>query len=200
MKIKAKLLSICATLMFFSTFAQNTEYSLGIFFKGDKIGTVKATEIVAGTKSTKDLRTTSDAKVMCVQIHVEMDVNTIQDNGVLVQGTAFKHANRGSEDVHSKTQQTAPKTYSVQRNNENSTLTNKVIKTCVIDLYFKEPVGITTVYSNMFAQDVPLAHIGVGKYKLTTPNNKSTTFTYQNGKLMTVESETALGTVTTKRQ
>lgn len=199
MKIKSTLLSVCLTLLFSSSFAQKTETTYTIHFKGNNIGTVKATEIKSGTKSTKDLRTTSDAKVMCVQVHLEMDVNKTQENGVMTQGTAYKHANRGSEDVHSKTVQTAPKTYQIQRNGVTSTVTNKEIKLCVIDLYFMEPVGVTSVFSNMFGQDIPVAHIGVGKYKITTPNDKTTTFTYQNGVLMTIESETPLGSVTTKR-
>ncbi len=199
MKNKSTLFLLAAFLITAGLFAQKTETVFNIFLKEKNIGTVRAMEIKSGTKSTKDLHTLSDTKFLCIQVHLEMDMNTISDNGVLVQGTAYKHANRGTEDVHAVTKKTGPSSYTVQRNGETSVLNNKVIRMCVADLYFTEPKGITTVFSNMYAQDVPIKAVGPGKYELTTPNDKTTTYTYQNGKLMTIVADTPAGEAVTKR-
>lgn len=193
------LLILCTTISVQSR-AQKTTGVYDIFFKNDKIGTVTAMEIRSGTTSTKDLRTVSDAKVFAIEIQLEMDVNTIMENGIMTRGTAYKHANRGNENVHAITTKTGPKAYSIQRNGVTSALTDKQITNCVIDLYFSEPKGLTSVFSNMYAQDIPIKMTGAGKYEVTTPNKKTTVYTYQNGKLVTIESETPLGMVTTRKQ
>lgn len=200
MNPKKSLTFLAAILMSMAAFAQKSETVFAIYLKKDKIGTVTAQEIKSGTNSIKDLRTLSSAKFFCVEVNLEMDLHTISENGVMQQGTAYKHANRGTEDVHALTKKTGSSSYTVQRNGQTTTLNNKVIRLCVVDLYFMEPKGVTSVFSNMYAQDVPIKPIGPGKYQLTTPNDKTTTYTYQNGKLMTIEAETIAGAVTTKRQ
>lgn len=179
-------------------FAQKTEATFDIFFKGSKIGVLKAFEEKQGAQLIKDIKTQSDTKVLAFSVHVESEIYAVHENGKLVKGTAYRHANRGSEDVHAHTEKTATGQYQRERNGKK-TVIGEAISMCVADLYFREPKGLNRVYSNMHAEFVELKPLGGGKYQLTTPDKKSSYFTYQNGKLMMMEVDTPVGKATTKR-
>lgn len=197
--MKIQLLSIAFVFSCFFGFAQKKEIVFNVVFKDKNIGTIHAVKEVAGTKVTSDLKTNTDAKVFMMSIHVESEVNAIKENGVLVQGTAFRHANRGSEDVHAKVTKIAEKTYQAVKNGKTTKIENKLIDVCVVDLYHKEPKGLSAVFSNMYADFLKIKALGAGKYQVTTPDNKDTFYNYQNGQLVLVESNTPLGKVVCKR-
>lgn len=180
------------------SWAQKEEITFEVKFKEDKIGNLIAVKEKTGTKSTKDLRTLTDTKVLMMSIHVESEVNVIHQDGVLIKGIAYRHANRGAEDVHSTVIRKGDKNYQIDRNGETEKMT-KNITFCVVDLFFQEPKGVSTVFSNMYAKALTLKEISSGKYMLTTPDNKNSYYTYQNGKLKLVETDTPLGKVVSKR-
>jgi hypothetical protein len=197
--MKIQLLSLAFVFSCFFGFAQKKEIVFNVVFKDKNIGTIHAVKEVAGTKVISDLKTNTDAKVLMMSIHVESEVNAIKEKGVLVQGTAYRHANRGSEDVHAKTTKIADKTYQAVKNGKTSKIENKVIDVCVVDLYHQEPKGLSAVFSNMYADFLKVKALGAGKYQVTTPDNKDTFYNYQNGQLVLVESNTPLGKVVCKR-
>jgi hypothetical protein len=51
----------------------------------------------------------------------------------------------------------------------------------------------------MYAEFLTLKATGAGKYQVTTPDKKDTFYSYQNGQLVLVESNTPLGKVVCKR-
>jgi hypothetical protein len=182
-----------------SLLAQKTEIAFEVSFKGKKIGVVKAIEEKTGTKSIKNLKTEMDTKILVVSVHVESEVKVVKENGILVEGTAYRHANRGAEDVHAHVKKIASKTYQRERNGQISKIEKEDITMCMVDLYFKEPKGVTSVFSNMYAEKLELKAMGAGKYQLITPDKKNSYYTYQNGKLITVEADTPVGKVLSKR-
>ena len=197
MKIKLLLLSVLVSTI--SVFAQKKEIVFNVVFKDKNIGTIRAVKEVAGTKVSTDLKTNTDAKVFMMSIHVESEVSAVKENGVLVQGTAYRHANRGSDDVHAKVTKVADKTYQAVKNGKTTKIENKVIDLCVVDLYDQEPKGLNAIFSNMYADFLTVKAMGAGKYQVTTPDNKDTFYSYQNGQLVLVESNTPLGKVVCKR-
>jgi hypothetical protein len=182
-----------------SLFAQKTEIAFEVSFKGKKIGVVKAIEEKTGAKSIKDLKTETDTKILMMSLHVESEVKVVKENGVLLEGTAYRHANRGSEDVHAHVKKIASKTYQRERNGQTSKIEKEDITMCMVDLYFKEPKGVTSVFSNMYAEKLELKPMGGGKYQLITPDKKNSYYSYQNGKLVTVEADTPVGKVLSTR-
>lgn len=180
--------------------AQQTSISFDVFMKGKDIGDVVATEQKSNTKSVKDIKTNCDNKVLMVTVHVESELTTTHENGSLIKGTAYRHANRGSSDVHAQTIRTGANQYAIERNGNKSNITNQDIRFCVADLYFREPKGLNSVFSNMYGTYVTVAALGSGRYKVTNPDKKSSIYTYQNGSLLQVEVDTPIGTVTTKRK
>jgi hypothetical protein len=196
-------ISLIATLLCISSIAasaQQTTISFDVFMKGKDIGEVVATEQKTNNKSVKDIKTNCDNKVLMVSVHVESELTTTHENGSLIKGTAYRHANRGSSDVQAQTIRTGAKQYSVERNGKKTSIANQDIRFCVADLYFREPKGLSSVFSNMWGANVTVTPLGNGKYKVTNPDSKSSTYTYQNGNLVQMEVDTPIGTVTTKRK
>lgn len=179
--------------------AQKTAISFEVVFKKNKIGTVQAVQEKTGNKITHDLSTKTDAKVFMIAVHVESEVTLMKENGTLVKGTAYRHANRGSEDVHATVKKIAEKTYQAEKNGKINRFENTTIDFCVVDLFFKEPVGLKQVFSNMYADFMTLKDLGAGRYLVVTPDKKNTYYNYQNGQLITVESDTPLGKVISRR-
>lgn len=180
--------------------AQTLEYAFEVTFKDKKIGTLHAKEEKSATRTIKDLRTETDTKIIMMSIHVESEVSVTHSNDGLIKGTAYRHANRGSEDVHAHVTRLGTNLYEIERNGKKDKLENTKITFCVIDLYFREPKGIKNIFSNMYAQMLSIKQIEPGKYQLITPDKKNSTYTYRNGKLMTIETDTPVGKVISKRQ
>lgn len=197
MKIKFLLLINLGLLQV--SWAQKSEIVFNVNFKSEHIGTLHAIEEKKGTTSIKDIKTVTDTKVIMMSLHVESEVTTAHENGSMIKGTAYRHANRGAEDVHAMVTKIDSKTYQVERNGKKEKMDNMNIAFCVADLFFKEPKGIKNVFSNMYAKMLTLKELGQGKYLLVTPDNKNSYYTYQNGKLITVETDTPLGKVISKR-
>lgn len=53
-------------------------------------------------------------------------------------------------------------------------------------LYFKEPVGVSKIYSERFLEYCPLVDKGDHKYVILLPNGKENIYTYKNGLLTMV--------------
>lgn len=180
--------------------AQQTSISFDVFMKGKDIGDVIAVEQKTNTKSVKDIKTNCDNKILLVSVHVESELTTTHENGSMIKGTAYRHANRGSSDVHAQTTRTGVRQYSVERNGTKTNISNQEIQFCVADLYFREPKGLSTVFSNMWGANLVVATLGNGKYTVTNPDGKSSTYIYQNGHLVQMEVDTPIGIITTKRK
>lgn len=180
--------------------AQNTTIHFDVIFGGKSIGTLTASKEINGTHVTKNLRSNTDAKVLMISVHVESEVHVKSEGEILTTATAYRHANRGAEDIETTTVKGAGNTYDIVKNGEKIQLTHVGIKFCVTDMYFKEPLGITSVYSSTYGSFLPLKYISKGVYKLILPDDKSTTFTYVNGKLTGAVATMSLGDITFKRK
>jgi hypothetical protein len=171
-----------------------------IIFSGDEIGHVSVSELTNGDHTVRDLKTVSDAR-MLITIHVETEAKVTRNkNGVIIEGIGYRHANRGSEDVHAHTQWVGTHKYKVSRNGKSWVLENHPIDYCIADMYFNEPVGKKQVYSNMYGKNLLIEKNGEGKYRVLTPDDKDSYYTYTNGKLMEVEVSTPIGKVVTRRK
>ena len=181
------------------TLAQKTEILFNIMLKDKKIGVLHAQEIKTESKSFKVLTVETKTTFLFIPIHMESEVSTTQKNGVLIEGTAYRDASRKSKDVVAAVTKIGPRLYQRERNGMKDKIRNQRITFCVVDLYFKEPVAITQVFSNMYAETLPLKWMGNGIYQLITPDNNNTIYTYQNGELISIEVDTPVGKVISKR-
>ncbi len=198
MKVKIFLLGyflVLNTLLF----AQQKDIFFEVIFKDEKIGTLHAKEVLSGNKSVKNLNINTDATYLFVTVHVESEVTSTYENGILIEGTAFRDANRGSSNVHARVTKIGSRIYQRERNGLRDEIYNELITFCVIDLYFQEPVEVTKVFSNMYAQMLVLKKVSPGKYQLITPDDNDSFYSYKNGKLVTIEVNTKVGKVLSRR-
>jgi hypothetical protein len=65
----------------------------------------------------------------------------------------------------------------------------------VTSIYFKEPVGITEIYSEVYLRYVPLSKTRPSVYTSSLPDGGSMTYSYTLGRLTLITAKTAYGTV-----
>lgn len=191
---------IIVSLISYSVVAQKTEALFNVFLKDENIGQIKAIETNTGSTIIRDIQSTTDARIFAFSIHVESDTKITKGNEIMTEGIAYRHANRGAEDVHASTKRVSNKKYERTRNDKKTFLENTEITFCIADLYFKEPKGLSKIYSNMWAEMVAVKNLGNGVYQITAPDNKKSLYTYKNSKLTTIELDTPAGKVISKRK
>lgn len=196
-----KNFSLLAIFLMVCTFtrAQEKEIRFDVMFKDEKVGVLRAQETKSESTSLKLLTTETSTTFLFIPIHMESEVNTTQENGVLIKGTAYRNASRKSSDVIATVTKIGFRLYQRERNGVKDKIRNQRITFCVVDLYFKEPVEITRVFSNMYAQTLKLKRLYNGVYQLITPDNNNSLYTYRNGELISIEVDTPVGKVMTRR-
>jgi hypothetical protein len=181
------------------TFAQEKKILFDVMYKDGKVGVLHALETKSKTKSFKTLIIETNTSFLFIPIHMESEVSTTQKNGILIEGTAYRNASRKSSDVIATVTKTGFRWYKREVNGVKDKIKKHRITFCVVDLYFKEPIGVAQVFSNMYAEMLQLKRVSVGKYQLITPDNNDSIFTYTDGKLVRIETVTIVGKVFTKR-
>ena len=66
-------------------------------------------------------------------------------------------------------------------------------------LYFREPVGITEMFSENFGVNLPVEKAGDHRYKVTLPNGDRNYYQYLNGKVISAEFDKSLVNIKLKR-
>ena len=69
---------------------------------------------------------------------------------------------------------------------EQVEIPNNLVEFSTVKLYFSEPVGINSIYSERFLAYCPLELVDDHKYKLSLPNGKENFYTYSDRKLVEV--------------
>ncbi|MES2381781.1 MAG: DUF6134 family protein [Bacteroidota bacterium] len=179
-------------------FAQTSQMKFEVNFNGMNIGSITATKTILGKKETIDVKTNTDASILVMSIHVESEINLHKEQAVLKNGIAYRHSNRGTENIIGYTQKLGNK-YVSNINHKVDTIYKPAITFTVADLYFTEPIGLTEIYSNMYGSFVKISDLGNHKYKFTTPDGKVNAYTYINGQLSIIEVELSIGKVVSKR-
>ncbi|MBC7388549.1 MAG: hypothetical protein H7329_05005, partial [Opitutaceae bacterium] len=89
--------------------------------------------------------------------------------------------------------------YKIVKNGVISVISSN-INYSIVDLYFKEPKGLNTVFSNTHGAFLIIKPLGKGDYELQLPDGKTNIFRYLNGKLMQVEAKMMVGKVIFQRK
>lgn len=141
----------------------NERNSFDVMFKDEKVGVLHAKEAKSESKSFKELTIETNSTFLFIPIYTESEVTTTQENGILIEGTAYRNASRNSSDVSATITKIGFRHYQLERNGVKDKIRTKAITFCVVDLYFKEPIGVTQVFSNMYTQMQKLKRIDIGK-------------------------------------
>ena len=174
--------------------AQSVVTYFDIVLNDKTIGVLKASKHTNGKQTTKNISSNSKTNVFSVSVHVESEIYVISENEILKTSFAYRQANRGSENLETKVKYIASSKYEIVKNGQKISL-NRPIGYCVADLYFKEPKGLNSVFSNTHGEFLIIKPLGKSEYELNLPDGKSNIFKYLNGKLIQVETKMIVGKV-----
>ena len=179
---------------------QNSMTRFDVFFKGSNIGSVVAINVNNAGTTVRDVKTRTNVKVLLTSIRMESELKVIYENGIMKNGTAYRKANQGNEDMETTTTRIRSKTYTIETFNQKSKLENTEIKFCVADLYFSEPTHIRKVFSNMYGVFLEIEKVGASTYLINLPDGRKTYFLYEKGQIDSIEVEMGFGKIITKRK
>lgn len=135
---------------------------------------------------------TSNVKVkMIFEITMEGKTNDVFKDGKLFSGNAKRVSSIGSENKETKILWDGKKYTITKSSNDPSTVATPITY-CLTDLYFREPIGISQVFSEMQGTYLPLTNLQNHQYQLQVNDSKKDTYTYTNGKLVKVETVMAM--------
>ncbi len=166
-----------------------------IYRGNDKIGQVVAVEISEGSRKVIRIETHIDVRVLFT-VKVDVVVRNVFEAEVLTEASVRRVIN-GSVKINNTITRTDKKYQMVNMNHDTSYYAGSIGK-CVSQLYFDEPVNLSSVFSEAFLKQVPLQKSGTSTYQLNLPDGNINHYTYVNGVCTLVTIETSLATVKLK--
>ncbi len=133
-----------------------------------------------------------DSKVnvnIITSYEIQFKMESFFKNGSLLKSNYFTKVN-GDTQSYSNLNWDGSK-YVGWDGKKNSIIDTDKITHSIANLYFKEPVGITTIFSEKYLALCPIIKSGE-YYAITFPDDKSTFYKYQNGICIWAESKQKL--------
>ncbi len=169
-------------------FAQNVH--LDVMMDDAKCGEINVTAQKHGKQTEYEM--TSNVKVkMIFEVTMEGKTTDVFKDGKLFSSNAKRVSSIGSENKET-TLIWDGKKYNITKSNDDPSTVSTPITYCLTDLYFKEPVGISQVFSEMQGTYLPLTSLQNHQYQLQVNDSKKDVYTYANGKLVKVETVMAM--------
>jgi len=189
-KLKKQLFRITPilllTLFVFSlvSHSQNRSLNYKILRNGSKVGTLRFTESSSG--NTNYLQLESDVKtrfILSFTAHAKEEA--VYSNGILLHSSIYRKLN-GTEKANKQHQ--AENNRYVIHAGENVVLSKIYpITYSMLSLYTREPVNLSSVYSDNFEAYLAIQKIDVHKYKISLPDGNYNYYCYKDGVLNTIE-------------
>jgi len=180
--------------------AQKTIVNFEVSLDGKIIGGMVATKEVNGDEVNYTLHSDVEAKVLRMSVEVESELEMRTKDQILISGTSYQYSNRGKSNISASVKRQEDKTYKAVKNGKTRVLPISQIQNTVTDLYFREPVGVSTVYSIADADFLSIESKENGLYLLILSNGKRNTFTYVDGYLEKMRAPILGGAVEIKRK
>jgi hypothetical protein len=160
------------------SFATEELYTYTVSRNGNNIGQMKLSRKISG----EDVHLTIKSEVK-TRFIMNINVNTIDqaqfNDGTLLYSTVLRTVN-GNEKDAKKTRLINNK-YEIQSGSGSVKPFKGHITYNMMMLYFKEPVGITQVYSDSFQQFISINRIGEHIYRLNLPDGNYNDYHFQKG-------------------
>lgn len=145
---------------------------------GDDIGWLRLERIVNGDTSTLLLASELKKRIF-FEITVSAKECSVYKSGKLIFSSQFRKTN-GNTKLNKQTRLVEDK-YVVLEDGEKQNLIFPFIGTNLLSLYFQEPVGINTVYSDNHECFIKVTKTDDGGYKVKFPDGNSNCYYYSNG-------------------
>ncbi|MET3874781.1 DUF6134 family protein [Chitinophaga sp. OAE865] len=177
--------TITVAVLYLQAGAQTNTFEVRI--ANHAVGTIEANRKLTGAAKSIIIRT----RIQIMLSKINSDIVSEYNNNVLTNARVSRVSGKTGEDKQAIVRRNG-KEYTIIVNGEKSVLDTE-IEECVADLYFAEPRQINRVFSETLGRFLPLKSLGGGVYELILPEGKKNVFRYENGTLMSVEVNHALG-------
>jgi hypothetical protein len=164
--------------------AQERIIHYSVLHRGEKKGTLTLHQQVNAQQVR--IKIESDVKSrFLILIHVKSDEEALFRDGILVYSSISRTVNG---DLKMNQQLTAAgDSYRLSSEDGNPPLPDYPVHYSILSLYYREPVGISSLYSDNFRQYVPIKKIAAAKYEVDFPNGNYNYYSYKNGVCVQVD-------------
>lgn len=157
---------------------QNLQLNYKIIQGGDDIGWLRLEKNIVGNKSNLLLVSQIKTRIIFLITVFAKELSTFE-NAKLIYSSQFRKTN-GNIKLDKQTKLVDDK-YEVLENGEKKKLALPVIGTNLLSLYFKEPVGINSVYCDNQQRFAKITKTDDGGYKVKFPDGNSNCYYYSEG-------------------
>lgn len=174
------------TLIFFLTFVSFGQvHNYDVYWGKDKIGEIKA--VKSSQKGTTTLRIKSEVSFKLMGTHNRTsDLSAKYKNNRLQESLAISTFDDKEEDQTSTRFNSASSNYTFKKNPDLQMTWDSDITFSVAKLWFHEPVGISTLFSEVYLDNCTVNELKPHYYELIMPDKKTTQYQYENGVLTKV--------------
>lgn len=169
--------------------AQTYEYETRAL--GIHAGDMQITRKVNGNLEYYSITSKNSVNYVLGKIDVDHKTSVTYKDGILQE--SFLRTDKNGEVDKFCSVSYDGQTYKIQTEKEKLSLSRPVTAS-VVTLYFKEPVGLTEIFSEVFGKMVPVTEVKPHKYSIKLPDGKKNTYTYENGVVVEVEVPSPVGT------
>ncbi|MCX7743309.1 MAG: hypothetical protein N2167_01965 [Flavobacteriales bacterium] len=183
------LLGILVTFYIKNTNAQTYTYETRAL--GIHAGDMQITRKVIGNLEYYSITSKNSVNYVLGKIDVDHKTSVTYKDGVLQE--SFLRTDKNGEVDQFCSVSYDGNTYKIQTEKEKLSY-SKPITASVVTLYFKEPLGLTEIFSEVFGKMVPLSEIKPHTYSIKLPDGKKNTYKYEKGIVVEVEVPSPVGT------
>ena len=174
------ILIVLAVFLSFYCNSQNLNYKIST--KNTPVGNLTVTKTENDNVLQIEVISEVNIKVF-IKVNLKYKLNCTYKNNELLFSSVTTYVN-GKLHTTSKTEKNG-EYYTITKDGHASKFMHKITYSGAL-LYFKEPKGVSTIYSEFHAIEKPMKAIGNHEYQITNPKNGLLSeYTYQNGTLET---------------
>jgi hypothetical protein len=179
-KLPVRIMVIVFLLMFLLpaiSRAQQRNLVYTIKRNGNKVGSMKITEICEGGKTTYTLLSEVSTGFI-LRFRAKAQEEAVYNNGIMSYSFVYQKIN-GSEKINRLTRQVGSN-YIITDNGKEERFESSPIRYNMVRLYTHEPSNILQIFSDKFQQNLKLQKTGIHQYKICFPDGNSNEYYYQD--------------------
>lgn len=189
-KLIRPLMIVSFVMIYQNSFGQEIIYHA--FRNGNKIGVLTVNQNCEGERCKYLLNNKVTIKFL-ITVDIELQFACLYQKGSLIYADIKELRNGSVRDKSYLCWQKDKYLFSKDTDTTTIQLSQQSYSTTV--MYFKEPVGLTEVFSERFGKYLDLKQIDTHTYDLVLPNNSTNTFFYENGECNKIHINHTMGKV-----
>lgn len=190
------ILMILPGSVLMSSSKKTEQFNLKVTKGGETLGVISTSEITCNNRVAYFLYSSVEVNLL-LKVQITESISDVFESDLLSQSVQSRYINGKLKT--NNTLKKIPSGYELNNEDQKRKLLDEEIKGSILSLYYHEPKHGDRVYSQNLRTMLEVEKTGPSKYSVKLPKGYATTYTYHNGLLQTVESETAWGNILFER-